>query len=122
MAKKPCPTCGCEVYRETGPCAGSDDSWLERRGGNRRDWGDIRSGPANERITGHPQAAPGRAMSEEGDYESGPFCRHFGDPSFCDDVCQGCGHGCSRHAAMDGDTECLEDACNCGAWIEADER
>jgi len=35
------------------------------------------------------------------DYESGPFCRHFGDPTDCDEKCARCGKTCASH-----DDEC----------------
>lgn len=32
-------------------------------------------------------------------YESGPFCKHWGDPSDCEEVCARCGHPCCAHGA-----------------------
>ena len=69
-------------------------------------------------------------MSEWDDYESGPFCRHWGDPSDCHAVCAACGHACSRHGRGD-DTGCevvlqyrdygqTADYCTCEAWVEPD--
>lgn len=52
------------------------------------------------------------------DYESGPFCRHFSDPSDCEKVCANCGHGCMQHNCDSGDYSCEE--CDCGCWIERD--
>jgi len=51
------------------------------------------------------------------DYESGPFCRHWRDPSDCDEVCAECGHRCVDHGFSDGDSSC--DECDCTAWKEA---
>jgi hypothetical protein len=52
------------------------------------------------------------------DYESGPFCRHWSDPSDCDIACAGCGHSCTEHGASDGDRACMQPECNCGEWTE----
>ncbi len=30
-------------------------------------------------------------------YDSGPYCRHYSDPSECEDVCSWCGHRCADH-------------------------
>jgi hypothetical protein len=30
------------------------------------------------------------------EYESGPFCFHWSDPSDCDELCR-CGHKCCKH-------------------------
>lgn len=51
----------------------------------------------------------------EPDYNTGPFCRHYSDPSDCDERCArpGCGHACSRHH-----DECNEDGCECPEWVE----
>lgn len=53
-------------------------------------------------------------------YESGPFCRHWGDPDDCSERCASCGHGCTRHA-FESPGECNEDGCECGAWAERPE-
>jgi len=50
------------------------------------------------------------------DYESGPFCRHWGDPGDCDIRCADCGDRCGQHDAAEGSTECNE--CDCSAWKE----
>ena len=47
-------------------------------------------------------------------YESGPFCRHWGDPSDCDIRCAACGHRCGIH----GDDSCDESGCSCTEWKE----
>lgn len=54
-------------------------------------------------------------------YETGPFCRHWGDPSDCAILCAVCGHKCTRHECEDGRRECLEDDCDCERWTEAEE-
>lgn len=30
-------------------------------------------------------------------YESGPFCQHYSDPSECEEVCATCKHECRQH-------------------------
>lgn len=59
-------------------------------------------------------------MSDDNDddreYESGPFCRHWGDPADCEEVCGTCGHHCCRHWFSDGDSSCND--CDCEAWTE----
>lgn len=48
------------------------------------------------------------------DYESGPFCRHWGDPSDCDILCENCLHRCGSHEMDEGRTDCHE--CDCEKW------
>lgn len=57
-----------------------------------------------------------RKMMLDGDYESGPFCRHWDDPGDCRIKCGHCGHGCCEHAATEGETHCHE--CECPRWVE----
>jgi hypothetical protein len=61
-------------------------------------------------------------MSEDtqdwSDYETGPFCRHWGDPADCAIECATCGHKCTQHGAMDGMWECNEYDCACEEWKE----
>lgn len=52
------------------------------------------------------------------DYESGPFCRHFGDPP-CDIKCAYCEHTCTRHEMTEGHAYC-NDCDECDEWIEPD--
>ena len=64
-------------------------------------------------------------MCEEDEYwESGPFCRHWGDPSDCDERCATCGHLCRWHSYGDGKTDCFEDEddddCECTEWVESE--
>jgi len=44
------------------------------------------------------------------DYDTGPFCTHWGDED-CDEPCR-CGHKCRDHAGL-GRDECLVDGCQC---------
>lgn len=46
---------------------------------------------------------------EDWDYETGPFCRHWSDPSDCYEMCK-CGHPCRRHLLYE-DGNC--DECDC---------
>ena len=50
------------------------------------------------------------------DYESGPFCRHWGDPADCPEECQ-CAHTCTWHE-WDEPGACLADGCDCEEWQE----
>jgi len=57
-------------------------------------------------------------MSEDydwSDYDSGPFCRHWGEYGSCDDKCK-CGHTCSQHP----EDECGEDGCDCKKYVDDD--
>lgn len=54
------------------------------------------------------------------DYNSGPFCRHWGDPSDCDETCARCGHKCTEHGAEDGEFACGVDDCPCAKWIDSE--
>lgn len=51
-------------------------------------------------------------------YESGPFCRHWGDPMDCDLDCA-CGHRCAQHELDEGRTNCTK--CDCIGYKEATE-
>lgn len=58
-------------------------------------------------------------MSDDwADYESGPFCRHWSDPTDCEIVCARCGHRCVNHP-LDLDLGCHE--CDCPGWGEAED-
>jgi hypothetical protein len=46
---------------------------------------------------------------EWGDFDTGPFCQHWSDPSDCDELCV-CGHKCHNHWMGD---YCRVDDCNC---------
>jgi hypothetical protein len=51
-------------------------------------------------------------------YETGPFCRHFGDPADCDRPCERCGHACREHGAgVDDEYPCSHDGCDCAGWV-----
>lgn len=56
-------------------------------------------------------------MNDEQDveYDSGPFCRHWGDPSDCAEVCGNCGHKCTVHS-FESPGECND--CECKEWAE----
>lgn len=59
-------------------------------------------------------------MSDENDwsdYESGPFCRHWGDPADCDIPCGRCGHRCSQH----GGGSCIVDECACDEFVDVED-
>jgi len=47
---------------------------------------------------------------ERAEYDSGPFCRHWGDPGDCEEACAACGHPCRQHP-YDDSCEVLECAC-----------
>lgn len=51
-------------------------------------------------------------------YESGPFCRHWSDPSDCEEKCATCGHLCREHV-YGTDSECMENGCGCEKFVEA---
>lgn len=51
------------------------------------------------------------------DYDTGPFCRHWGDPSDCDIECAHCGCRCPEHGQEEGDFECYN-CDNCETWEE----
>jgi len=51
------------------------------------------------------------------EYDSGPFCRHWSDPSDCCDLCT-CGHKCYRHEYYFKNSACMEDGCECKEWVE----
>ncbi len=54
---------------------------------------------------------------EERDWDTGPFCRHWSDPSDCDIECANCSDPCPKHGAEDGDYSCSE--CDCKEWVES---
>lgn len=49
-------------------------------------------------------------------YDTGPFCRHYMDPSDCELNCVACGCRCRDHDYSDG--ECM--ACDCKAYVDPD--
>jgi hypothetical protein len=49
------------------------------------------------------------------DFETGPFCRHWSDPSDCDRQCK-CGHECCHHFM----SSCNE--CDCSEYEDIDEK
>jgi len=56
---------------------------------------------------------------DRSDYDSGPFCRHWGDPSDCDEVCLTCGHKCCEHDHC-GDLVCHVEGCECKEFKDAE--
>jgi len=55
-------------------------------------------------------------VSDFENHESGPFCRHWGDPADCDVLCKKCGHRCVDHD-FSRPSECNE--CDeCTGWEE----
>lgn len=62
-------------------------------------------------------------MSESDDdceeaWESGPFCQHWGDPSYCEVNCKRCGHTCAEHYPNEN---CRADDCVCPEFIDEDD-
>lgn len=55
-------------------------------------------------------------MPEEAGYDSGPYCRHYYDPSDCEEVCAGCGHRCAVHSDLVGCN--YHQGCACDGWKE----
>ena len=53
-------------------------------------------------------------------YETGSFCRHYGDPSDCDKVCAKCGHKCTDHD-FETPGECMVEGCECKEWKDKDD-
>lgn len=52
-------------------------------------------------------------------YETGPFCRHYNDPSDCDEPCARCGHKCSEHGGgWDNNEPCEHDGCACPGFVD----
>lgn len=51
---------------------------------------------------------------DEPSYESGPFCKHWGDPGCCDDLCK-CDHKCCEHR----EGPCSVEGCHCEGFIDA---
>ena len=59
-------------------------------------------------------------MTDWENYESGPFCRHWGDPADCDAKCANCGHICRVHE-FESPGECVDGRdgdCDCKEWKE----
>lgn len=48
------------------------------------------------------------------DYETGPFCEHYGSPYDCGELCK-CGHKCCEH--WDG-AECQVEGCKCEKFVD----
>lgn len=54
------------------------------------------------------------------DYESGPYCQHWGDPADCEEMCD-CGHPCHSHNYYGDKHECCEDGCECEKFTQSKE-
>jgi len=52
------------------------------------------------------------------EWESGPFCCHWADPSDCEESCQGCKHQCRQHLCGDF---CKLDSCDCKEYVKEPE-
>jgi len=52
----------------------------------------------------------GVVKDEWEDYESGPYCSHWAEPGYCDELCENpkCGHKCSDHGGS-----CDVEDCDC---------
>ena len=55
------------------------------------------------------------ATSEE--WDSGPFCQHWGDPSDCEILCA-CGHKCCEH----GTGPCKSESCHCNGFVDISQK
>jgi hypothetical protein len=55
------------------------------------------------------------------DYNTGPFCQHYGTPGECDDVCERCKHICGKHDNDSDDHECDVEDCSCPSFIDEGE-
>ena len=63
---------------------------------------------------------PDDSNENEDFWDTGPFCRHFGDPVDCDEPCERCGHKCHEHGAgVDNDEPCSQEGCDCPGWVGA---
>lgn len=53
---------------------------------------------------------PDEEEAEEPEFESGPYCWHWGEPGDCDHPClrESCKHPCKDHGA-----ECRVEGCGC---------
>lgn len=54
--------------------------------------------------------------NEWSDYDSGPFCPHWSDPSECDEKCSVCDHECKDHFGGD---ECRVEGCDCEGFTNS---
>lgn len=50
--------------------------------------------------------------------DSGPFCRHWFDPSDCDERCARCGHTCAEHDRIND--YCILEDCECDSFVDVD--
>ena len=54
---------------------------------------------------------------EHADFDTGPFCRHWSDPSDCDEMCV-CGHECHNHSNYE---EGMCTLCECEEFRDEEE-
>lgn len=57
---------------------------------------------------------------EEPGYESGPFCKHYGQVGECEEVCALCGHQCRNHDPSEP-YDCDVDGCTCEGFVDEKE-
>lgn len=55
---------------------------------------------------------------EWGDRDTGPFCRHWSDPSDCEEMCR-CGHECRQHSTYAD--FCKVEGCDCDEFKDAED-
>lgn len=59
---------------------------------------------------------------EQQEWDSGPYCRHWGDPIDCDKICV-CGHECCKHNwYIEGCIECEKAGRTCVEFKDAPNR
>lgn len=54
---------------------------------------------------------------EDLEHDTGPFCRHYSDPSDCELDCVACGCRCPFHDYANG--ECMD--CDCRHYVDPEE-
>jgi len=57
------------------------------------------------------------ADPEREEWDSGPFCRHWGEPGECEILCV-CGHPCRKHYGFNPEP-CDVDGCECKEYRDA---
>lgn len=60
-------------------------------------------------------AARGEVDDDDEGYESGPFCRHYNELGYCDEVCA-CDHKCNDHDPWGDVGRCEVAGCACDSW------
>jgi hypothetical protein len=54
------------------------------------------------------------------EFDSGPFCIHWGDPSDCQEMCK-CGHPCHNHSIWDDERSCNIEGCDCNGFEDIED-